>query len=574
MDVPQLVLDQRRDAVARQEESYDAEERMIVRYFGDAYNYNYFTRNANAHPTRETLRYAVELLDTYDDARLARAEEVIRRVMGIQDADPESPHYGVWPHLMEEPLGQGPYVDRNWADFLGKDLLHVMIYHRERLPGLLVDEVEASLRRAVEAIRRRNVGPGYTNIAVMSAYVTLVSGETFKDSTLVERGVQRVCDLHAHVQDNGTFTEYNSPTYTMVALRDLATFRHHVRHADARPMVEALYRLAWEVVTNHFHPPTGQWAGPNSRSYLALGTDAGKRYHGTLRTIEEWTSPAVDFGLGTLHQEPEWACLDARCPLDLEPLLVSIDEPRQIVERVVKRPVLSHVATTYLDAEVTLGSINHQDTWNQRRNVLAYWGDSEHPSCLKVRLIYDGYDLSTGAIWTRQDGRRVLGAVTFATDGGGKHLSLDRLEDGRFEASELSLRFELSGAAGSTELPSPSRLEEPLAFTSEGLAVRIQVPFAVFDDCDVHWETGKGDEGAYLDVSLHRGESREFRLKETQRAAVAFALQMGGEPLSPATASAEGQMLEVSWHGLGFSVPVRPATYAEMREAAVGLDAQ
>ena len=46
---------------------------------------------------------------------------------------------------------------------------------------------------------------------------------------------------------------------------------------------------------------------------------------------------------------------------------------------------------------------------NQRRNILAYWGTSEAPSCLKVRLIYDGYDLSTGAIWTQQNEHRRIG---------------------------------------------------------------------------------------------------------------------------------------------------------------------
>ena len=125
---------------------------------------------------------------------------------------------------MEEPLGEGPYVDRNWADFLGKDLLHVMIYHKDRLPDDLTKSGEVSLRRACEAIRIRNVRPGYTNIAVMGSYDTLVAGETLGDPELITRGVQRVRDLHAFVEDNGTFTEYNSPTYTMVALRDLGTW--------------------------------------------------------------------------------------------------------------------------------------------------------------------------------------------------------------------------------------------------------------------------------------------------------------------------------------------------------------
>ena len=572
MQIPEAELARRRESVERQSENYDPNERLIKKWLGDAYSYNWFTRNAYAHPTRDSLSYAVALLNTYDDAHLERAADVIKRVIEIQEDDPNHEHFGVWPHLMEEPLGKGPYVDRNWADFLGKDLLHVMIYHTARLDDNLVASVETSLRRACEAIHIRNVRPGYTNIAVMGSYDTLLAGETLGDETFVTRGLERLRALHALVQDNGTFTEYNSPTYTMVALRDLATFRHHVRHPEANRMVDDLFRLAWEVTANHFHPTTRQWAGPNSRSYNALKRGGDDRNIGTLRTIEEWTSPGVDFGLGTLPQDPQWACMDARCPEDLEPLLIAVDEPRVIVETVVNREPISHVASTYITREIALGSINHQDTWNQRRNVLAYWGTVNEPSCLNVRLIYDGYDLSTGAIWTQQTENCLLGAVTFATDGGGKHLSLEKLENGTFEASELVLRFEFSGSAADAEIEAPAALDDPATVKHQGIDVSIQVPYAGFDNCDVEWERTETDEGIGLDVRLHRGKVRTFVLPETDEAVVAFAIQIGGNgTIEPARAAKDGDWLEVAWKEMRFTVPTKPDTYEGMRRAVVGI---
>ncbi len=572
MRVPEAELTQRRAQVMRQDENYDHEERLLKKWFGSAYSYNWYTRDAYAHPTRDSLSYAVALLDTYDDKHLARAGDVIARIIEIQEDNPDHEHFGVWPHLMEEPLGQGPYVDRNWADFLGKDLIHVMIYHKERLPGDLVESVETSLRRACEAIRIRNVSPGYTNIAVMGSYDTLVAGEILDDTDLISRGVQRVRDLHAFVKDNGTFTEYNSPTYTMVALRDLATFRHHVRHPESKSMIDDLFRLSWEIVVNHFHPTTRQWAGPNSRSYNALKGGGGDRNNGILRTIEEWTSAAVDLGMGTIRQEPEWACMDARCPAELESRLVSIDEPRELVERVVKRKPLSHIATTYITPRIALGTINHQDTWNQRRNVLAYWGTHEQPSCLKVRLIYNGYDLSTGAIWTQQDKHCVLGAVTFATDGGGKHLSLEKLENGTFEASELALRFEFSGSAADAQVQCPSALDEPARVTYQDVDIGIHIPYAKFDGSDVRWETVQSEDGTCLDVTIHRGEPRTFVLPDIDVAVVSFALQVGGTgTIGPAQASIDQGTLKIEWDDLGFSVPIKPDTYSAMRKAVSGI---
>jgi hypothetical protein len=561
----------RSKALEKRHEEYDAEERLIKRYMGGAYSYNYYARNTFVHPTRESLGYAVALLDTYDDAFLDRAQDILRRIIEIQEDDPNHQHYGVWPHLMEEPLGKGPYVDRNWADFLGKDMLHVIIYHKDRLPVELAKEVEASLRRAVEAIRIRNVGAGYTNIAVMGSYVTLVAGETLQDDEILKRGLARLRVLHEHTQETGTFTEYNSPTYTMVALRDLSGFRHHVKHAEGKAMVDDLFRIAWETVATHFHVPSRQWVGPNSRYYAVFtGEDV-------LRFIERWTSSKVDFGYGETPGDPALEDMNAQCPSDLEDYFVALDAPRTVVQTVQKRSPISLISTTYITPEMGLGSINHQDMWNQRRNIVAFWGHHTTPSYCRLRLMYDDYDLSTGALWTQQNENRILGAVTFATDGGGKHLSLEKLENGTFEAKELSLRFEFGGTAASVALPSPDVLTQPVAIDFGGFSVGIHVPFARFSGCDLHWESGRAEvervgEGSYLDVVIHKGENRVFCLPEIQEAVFIFGLQVGGDNMiAPVVATQQGDRVEATWGDLAFSVPIRPNTYSQMREHVTGI---
>lgn len=274
MSIPRAEQERRKETLESRHEQYDPEERLIKQYFGGEYNYNWYLRNAYAHPTRQSLSYAVDLLDTYDDAFLERAQDIIRRIIGIQEADPNHQHYGVWPHLMEEPLG----------------------------------------------------------------------------------------------------------------------------------------------------------------------------------------------------------------------------------------------------------------------------------------------------------------AVTFATDGGGKHLSLDRLRDGTFEAEDFSLRFEFGGPAASAALPCPERLGEPIVLQFGDVSLGIHVPFAEFDDCEIHWETGctevsRAGDGAFLDVTFHRGENRVFKLPNVKQAAVAFALQVGGcGAFDPASATLQGETLSVVWGDLSLSIPVRPDTYEAMRKAVRGVE--
>ena len=96
-----------------------------------------------------------------------------------------------WSWFAEEPLDKMAPPDWNWADFCGAQLLQVAIDHMDRVDTDLQQKVRESIIHAGRAIKKRNVGPGYTNIAVMGAYVTLVAGGHFDDQELAEYGRAR-----------------------------------------------------------------------------------------------------------------------------------------------------------------------------------------------------------------------------------------------------------------------------------------------------------------------------------------------------------------------------------------------
>ena len=101
--------------------------------------------------------------------------------------------------------------DFNWADFGGITLLQVARDHRQRLPADLAQAVDASILHAAESIKKRNVGPSYTNIAMTGTYVTLVVGEMYDLAEFREYGLQRLRRIHTFTEENGGFEEYNSP---------------------------------------------------------------------------------------------------------------------------------------------------------------------------------------------------------------------------------------------------------------------------------------------------------------------------------------------------------------------------
>ncbi|MBN2316104.1 MAG: hypothetical protein JXM79_19410, partial [Sedimentisphaerales bacterium] len=89
-------------ALGEQDERYDPVERMIRRPFSSP-GYHTTLKGGDVHPTRDSLNYAVALLDSGEPERIEQARQILRRVIALQDQDPNSRTYGIWSWFMEEP---------------------------------------------------------------------------------------------------------------------------------------------------------------------------------------------------------------------------------------------------------------------------------------------------------------------------------------------------------------------------------------------------------------------------------------------------------------------------------------
>ena len=114
---------------------------------------DYHTRvpqGAWVHPTRESLDYALELLRS---GRKGQAAAIVSEVLSLQDTDPTSKTYGIWPWLLEEPLAEMDPPDWNWADFCGARLAQLLVEHAGDLPEDLIQEARG---RASATLRPRS----------------------------------------------------------------------------------------------------------------------------------------------------------------------------------------------------------------------------------------------------------------------------------------------------------------------------------------------------------------------------------------------------------------------------------
>lgn len=428
-----------RRAVSARDQRFDPSANMLRVLLGPEYRYHTRLRECQAHPTRESLEYALYLLEEGSPERFVRALRILERVLPLQVSDPQSKWYGLWGWYLEEPPDRMAPADFNWADLNGALLLLVEFRHGARLPEPLRQSIREAIRHAARSIMRRNVSMAYTNIAITGTFVTLAAAELLEDGGLGRYARERMARLCQEIDRTGSFAEYNSPAYARVSLVNLARIRMYVRDEEARQRSAGIERRLWEHLAAHWDAARMQFCGPMSRCY---STDLG---------YPLWLEKALAGRLGlatpdnrTGDDDGETAIHDLHCPQDLATRFLAAQPPHEHRELYADDPPVC--GTAYFSPDFSLGSVNRGDFWVQRRPLLGYFGDASRPArSVQLRVVKDGYDFASALLYSVQERGRVLALVSFRDPGADRHVSLDPIRNSRFECGRLFAELHISG---------------------------------------------------------------------------------------------------------------------------------
>ncbi|HEX2739724.1 MAG TPA: hypothetical protein VHM69_04700 [Rubrobacter sp.] len=542
------------------EEQYSEEHRMLgVSWAGPDYHTR-VPQGAWVHPTRESLDYALNLLKSESQERAAA---VVRKVLELQDTDPTSETYGIWPWLLEEPLSEMDPPDWNWADFCGARLAQMLVEHAGVLPGDLIRDTRTALGHAAATIFRRNVGPAYTNIAVMGAGVTLAAGELLDEPRLSDYGRRRLRNIVEHTEHHGGFNEYNSPTYTVVTLSECERMLQLVRDPSARADAEMLRLLAWRTIAERYHPGTHQWSGPHSRAYSDR-LDAGISGFLSERTGVE-VRPHPKAGLRDRFE----GTAPLPCPSGLvdrfrSPPHGETELRSTFIRRAGEGDSIQ--GTTWMSEDACLGSVSRDNLWDQRHARLGYWRTEEDPAVvLRLRFLHDGRDFSSACARNAQSGPRILSAIGLLTGMGDAHHQLDRTADGAFDAEDFRVRYELVGEGVAGRALEGSRFE----LSAGSCQAIVHTAPGRFGPHELVWEMERAEGRVCLDGVCYRGPRRRFEPVELGDVVIFAGLELlrADQPPSasgPAACEPDGGMVDVSWPvagGLRILAPTRAQPY-------------
>ncbi|GAB3742993.1 hypothetical protein [Microlunatus parietis] len=540
------------------------------------------------HPHRESVLFALTLLETGDPNR---AEAVLDVVLKAQDTDDASPTYGIWSYYAEESLAEMAPPDWNWADFLGRDLAFILFRHASDLSTECRTLVETALRHAARSIIRRNVAMSYTNIAAKGTFVTLAAGQLLQDHELTRYAIERVGRLRDQIRDAGSFAEYNSPGYWAITLEAITAIRQYIEALAAVEGAGWIAERLWRHFIQRWHRPTGQLSGPMARSYVDDLADVG---------------PVLAVLAKATGQESPFDAVPLRKPsLSLVvPAILDVAAPEYVIDALVDSPTgqvrerFSHTTaasghrqaiqgTTWRTPRATLGTANTSEFWLQRRPLLGYWAtEDDHlwqqNRHVRLRFRKDDYDFSSAVFSSIQAGGHVLWAVGFISPGGDEHIGLHKIEAGQpFTARSLKLIFEIRDP-DATVPGSRTLLPGPVEIDAGPVRLRIAVAAARFGDLRPQARIEPAEDGIDATVELLPGPAeRELIMNRVDGGYLVGSFSMiesdtPSDSGSPVEVEVDEAVLTARWtspagNRLELSAPARIGTAEQHLAAYRGL---
>jgi hypothetical protein len=455
-------------------------------------------------------------------------------------------------------------ADWNWADFIGVRLAQVLSKHASQLRPTTAVGARKALAHAAMCIFRRNIGPDYTNIAVMGAIATAAAGELLGMPVLLDYAQARLASVVTLLQKTGGFNEYNSPTYTRIVIEETERGLLMIADEKVRSLCEQLRVAAWETIADHYHPATGQIAGPCSRAYTDLLPRTAAVYFAEHAGAEVFVpGQAEKLFVGSTVGDYN-VVRGIPCPDRLARRFRNLpSDPYEITQKYGHNLYGDVIGTTWFSEAACIGSVNHDIAWVQRRPLIGYWRiDADSVAVLRGRMLRDGRDLACGYLWQSQQGPHVLTSWSLVHGGGDRHPFFDRNDASTFDMSDLRVRYQVAGAGATVERVGDSVYR--LAAGGKRAYVAIS-DTPRFCDNPTTIETASEGDLAYVDVVLYRGQKRPLNCTaDTIQLVVGLALADEGldvPAVSPRVVDATAEARTWAWQSLRLTAPVLPSAF-------------
>lgn len=172
----------------------------------------------------------------------------------------------------------------------------------------------------------------------------------------------------------------------------------------------------------------------------------------------------------------------------------------------------------YITPEYTMGSFEVSDFWEQRRNLICYYSDSDNPGYMWMRVLHDGRDFTAAQMSCMQKDGTAAITIHFANDSGDEHLVFNKIQNKTIVAEDIRIRFFFFGYCGETV---PVWENGTINVKDRGFSVKIHVDALGFCEYTPQYEVRENDDGLCVDIVLFCEDKKKKVVLDNMRACAA-----------------------------------------------------
>ncbi|KAJ5596203.1 hypothetical protein N7450_002661 [Penicillium hetheringtonii] len=236
---------------------------------------------ASSHPGRYDSRrsawYATQLLARNSPGDVERAVRIFDNVIAGQYIDPSKQWYGDYQNSPSQPEpgtpkypDEGPYSswDPNIRDFVGCSWIVALNDYEHLLPKThFISPQRGDLYR-VGGVDGENLYPCYSNPWIMRTILQNWVGTRMNDKNLTQSGEKFAQELYDLWSIHHTLSEFNSPTYTGVAMWALALWSQYGSEGSLlKTHAPEMLTASWDELAQLYNANLRNIAGPWDRVY-------------------------------------------------------------------------------------------------------------------------------------------------------------------------------------------------------------------------------------------------------------------------------------------------------------------
>lgn len=544
---------------------WDESECMIGEMKSNVGSGYHSTITGRVHGTNITAEYASGIFYAGQKEYYKRAVAAFERLGQLQDSDPESKTYGLWPYFKEEDLHAMKAPDYNFSDFISKHFIYVLKMHSDELEPDEREMMKTILCRAMRCSIKRNVSPDYSNISMMSSMTIISAAELLEDEAMLENGKARLCKAYKYNMFSGAFSEYNSSTYTILLLAELTRMKLFFKDEECCQMAQELEDLAWENLSLYYNTKIGQLSPPEKRSYRDL--DDGQ--------LSAFIYLATDGKYGSPDGEDKlvmsFLTLPFKCPdrflknFDINNKFIdkayykknnirSADEDTVII-RSLDSPELH--AYTFMTDKYSMGAFDKSDLWNQRRTCSVVWSDGNGSKSFRLRGINGDYDYCSALSSVTMTDNSIGGLLGYATDHGDFHYILDKDKSGAIKTNYLGFKFCLSGNTDDVKI---TRDKNVFTISDSTVTIRLNIIKWIFDGKEGEIACGEKE----IELIGYQGAEKEIDIKKLKESYAVFTMTVNGDEVDY-TAEKDGDAVRLTRRDNGKSAVInaKPCPFDE-----------